>query len=82
MREVNTICPKCGGEMPEGFTLEIGAYDANSQETWIAGKPEYAFWKGLKITGRQRSAVTSFRCVKCGFLEQYALNPIHKEESD
>lgn len=70
--EVNNICPKCEGEMKEGFTLEIGAYDSNSQETWIEGEPEYEFWSGLKTSGRLRYAVTSFRCVKCGFLEQYA----------
>ena len=54
MSEINTICPKCSGEMTKGFTLEIGAYDSSSQETWVEGKPEYAFWKRLKITGRQR----------------------------
>lgn len=72
MSKINNICPKCEGEMLEGFTLEIGTYDSASQETWIAGKPEYEFWTGLKISGRLRYAVTSFRCVKCGFLEQYA----------
>ncbi len=72
MSEVSTICPKCGGEMLEGFTLEIGSYDSNSQETWIEGKPEYEFWSGLKTSGRTRYGITSYRCVKCGFLEQYA----------
>ena len=76
MREINTICPKCSGEMTEGFTLEIGAYDSSSQETWIEGKPEYEFWQGLKTSGKNRYAVTSLRCSKCGFLEQYAINPV------
>ena len=72
MSENNYICPKCKSEMLEGFTLEIGAYDSNSQETWIEGKPEYEFWSGLKTSGRERYAIISFRCVTCGFLEQYA----------
>ncbi len=66
------ICTKCSGEMKEGFTLEIGAYDSNSQETWVEGKPEYEFWSGLKTKGRERYAITSYRCENCGLLEQYA----------
>lgn len=76
MSDKNTICPKCGGVMSEGFTLEIGAYDSSAQETWIEGKPEYEFWQGLKTSGKQRFAVTSYRCIKCGYLEQYANLPI------
>ncbi len=76
MNEVNNICPKCSGTMQEGFTLEIGAYDSNSQETWIEGQPEYEFWSGLKTSGRRRFAVISYRCEKCGFLEQYARDVI------
>ena len=82
MKEVNNICPKCSGAMQDGFTLEISAYDSNSQETWIEGKPEYEFWSGLKTNGRKRYAIISYRCIQCGFLEQYGLNPIHKEEVD
>jgi hypothetical protein len=74
MGEERNNCPKCTGEMREGFTLEIGSYDSNSQETWVEGKPEYEFWSGLKTSGRERYAITSYRCVKCGFLEQYAQN--------
>lgn len=77
MSEPNTICPKCGGQMGEGFTLEIGdTYEAKSQESWIEGKPEYGFWEGLKTSGKQRFAITSFRCANCGFLEQYANKPL------
>ncbi len=32
MSETNTICLKCRGEMTEDFTLEIGAYDSNTQD--------------------------------------------------
>ena len=74
MKEVNNSCPKCSGEMQDGFTF--------SQDTWIEGKPEYEFWSGFKTNGRKRYAITSYCCTQCGFLEQYALNPIHKEEVD
>lgn len=67
----STKCPKCSGEMEEGFVLDK-SQNMNLQSTWVEGPPSSSFWTGLKMRGRERLPVTTMRCVKCGFLESYA----------
>jgi hypothetical protein len=67
----STNCPKCAGEMEEGFVLDQ-SQGRNLQSAWIEGPPSPSFWTGLKMRGRERLPVTTMRCVKCGFLESYA----------
>ncbi len=64
-------CPKCSGQMEEGFSLD-STYGANLQSSWIPGIAEKSFWTGMKIKGRPRFAVTTYRCNKCGYLESFA----------
>jgi hypothetical protein len=57
--------------MEEGFIVDVS--QANQlQSQWVQGKPEKSFWTGIKTKGRSRRLVTTFRCVRCGFLESYA----------
>jgi len=64
-------CPKCSGRMEEGFVLDH-TYGAYLQAMWVEGAPAKSFWTGLKIKGRIKLPVTSFRCSGCGYLESFA----------
>ncbi len=41
--------------------------------SWIEGPPQKSMWTGLKLSGRARSEIVTWRCNRCGFLEQYAV---------
>ena len=43
-----------------------------STPKWVVGEPERSIWTGLKLRGKPRLAVTTYRCRQCGFLESYA----------
>jgi hypothetical protein len=64
-------CPKCGGEMREGFIL-----DHRLASRWIAGKPEASFFGDIKAKGREQRQIESYCCVGCGYLELYAQTKI------
>jgi hypothetical protein len=32
----------------------------------------YSIWTGMKMRGRERHPVITYRCAGCGFLESYA----------
>lgn len=66
-------CPKCSGPMEPGFLLDKshGEGYANATE-WAEGTPERSIWTGLKLRGRERHPVTTYRCERCGFSESYA----------
>lgn len=67
-------CPKCDGQMEEGYVLDH-TYGTCVQARWIQGKPVRSFWFGLRLSGAEQRLVRSYRCTKCGFLESYALDP-------
>lgn len=71
MRPPRVECPKCARAMERGFLLDQ-THGANTQSAWIEGMPERSVWTGLKLKGRRRLAVTTYRCTGCGFLESYA----------
>ena len=66
-------CAKCGGTMTEGFVLDAN-YGSGSYglARWIAGKPIKSIWTGLKLSGKDKRDITSWRCNRCGYLENYA----------
>jgi predicted RNA-binding Zn-ribbon protein involved in translation (DUF1610 family) len=65
-------CPSCRVAMEEGFLLDKGDYNAPSQQEWAEGAPEPSFWTGLKLKGKEKLPVTTFRCPNCGLLQSYA----------
>ena len=65
-------CPKCSGRMNEGAILTRDSYDMRHAGEWLEGVPEKSIWTGLKVRGRTVLPITSFRCERCGFLENYA----------
>jgi len=64
-------CPKCGTAMDEGFILDHG-HPSHHAASWIEGKPEKSFWSGVRTRGKEKLAITTMRCSRCGFLESFA----------
>jgi hypothetical protein len=64
-------CPKCAGEMVQGFVPD-STYGAHLVGNWHAGAPKKAFWTGTNVPAAGGQPIAAFRCAKCGFLEFYA----------
>jgi phage FluMu protein Com len=67
-------CPKCETIMEMGFLLDHEGHNAASQPAWVRGTPERSFWTGIKMDGKEKLPVLTYRCPKCGYLESYALS--------
>jgi hypothetical protein len=72
MREERLTCPRCRGDMGDGFLLESGDYNWPSVTRWVEGAPEQKRWTGLNLKGRRVLRVRAFRCERCGCLELHA----------
>jgi hypothetical protein len=58
--------------MEEGFVLDY-THGARVQSEWVQGAPEKSRWgTGVKLKGRLKVPVATYRCTKCGYLESYA----------
>lgn len=64
-------CPRCGGRMEQGFVPEYTHHSSVRLSQWVAGAPERG-WFGLKLRGRRKMAIETYRCPRCGYLESYA----------
>lgn len=64
-------CPKCQSSMKEGFVIDH-TYGSRGVSTWIEGAPEKSIWVGHKLSGKKAFEVQTWRCSRCGFLENYA----------
>ena len=69
------MCPKCGGEMDEGFRIDKGHAGCVMPEQWMPGAPQTSFWLGTKADPAKLRKVMTFCCRECGFLESYAVFP-------
>ncbi len=63
-------CSKCNGRMEQGYIPEAREYTAKVS-SWIEGEPRKA-WFGLKLRGLRQFEIETWRCSRCGFLEEYA----------
>ncbi len=72
MNESNLNCPKCAGEMEEGFIADYDDYCSIRPSNWVEGAPVKSFWHKTKINDKKHYQVKTLRCVRCGFLESYA----------
>ena len=54
--EKPTTCPRCGGQLKEGFVLDH-AYLSVWRSLWVEGKPEKSSWSGLKTEGNGNMAL-------------------------
>ena len=57
--------------MDEGYIIDETHGTMKSQKS-AQGAPEYSFWFGLKLRGKKRLDVSTYRCGRCGYLESYA----------
>jgi len=57
--------------MEDGYIIDEG-YGTRTVANWVAGAPERSIWTGLKLRGKGKLAVTTYRCRRCGCLESYA----------
>ena len=64
--------PKCNGSMTEGFIVDQGDSGSAHVSTYQAGQPHKSFWTGLKQNKKEQIAITTLRCNRCGYLENFA----------
>lgn len=67
------LCPKCRGEMMQGFIFDRADGGHRRVTNWVEGAPEKAgIWTLTKVPEDKCIPVGTFRCSVCGFLESYA----------
>lgn len=64
-------CPKCGSRMDKGFVLD-NDYGTKRVAEWIEGEPQRAWFGSVKLRGKGRNRIESWRCPRCTFVETYA----------
>lgn len=62
-------CPKCQGSMAEGYVPHERS-SLSGLGRWYRGTP-VSGWFGLKLP-KTYVEIATWRCQRCGFLEQYA----------
>lgn len=67
---VPPTCPKCDGDMVEGFVTD-NTYGSMNPSSWAEGTPKPSFWGGTKQP-KTTLPITTYRCTNCGYLEAYA----------
>jgi hypothetical protein len=73
MSTEKTHCPKCSGEMVQGFIVDrSGGGKFIRVSSWVEGTPEKSFWWGTIAPDERHVPVGTFRCSAGGFLESYA----------
>jgi len=65
----NPKCSKCQRTMEVGF-IPDNAF-GGIRSIWIEGLPEKG-WFGMKLKGRRKLEIATYRCTSCGYLEGYA----------
>jgi len=75
MSPTEPTCHACRQPMEEGLLVDHGHHNSTQPGTWMEGKPERSWWKGLKTEGREVWQITSYRCPRCGLLQNYARIP-------
>ena len=65
-------CPRCKGEMVQGFVPDYYSHAANFVAQWHEGQPKKSFWTRTKTPSTKGIPIGAFRCRQCGFLELYA----------
>ena len=67
-------CPKCQSSMAEGWVLDSAHGGARAVSSWVEGAPDRKWW-GIQLGKIKPLDIQSWRCKRCGYLEQYALAP-------
>ena len=64
-------CPKCQASMQECWVLD-NTHGGRAIASWVEGEPQKSIWVGVKLEGKTPIEIESWRCARCGFIEQYA----------
>ena len=64
-------CPRCSGQMETGFIVDEG-YGSRTAAQWVEGEPEKSIWVGIKLRGKRKLSIATYRCRRCAYLESYA----------
>ncbi len=70
MNQSTISCPKCKGEMVQGYVLDFTPVGARVRQ-WNSGAPKSPAWAVIRDSITQ-IPIGTFRCQSCGFLESYA----------
>jgi len=73
-RSTSVRCPRCDGDMEEGFIQDLADANWAYAPKWISGPIEKGFLGNTKTRGREAIPVVTLRCVKCGRLESFAID--------
>lgn len=65
--------------MTEGFVLDA-THGGVAVSSWVEGAPEKNVWTGVKLSGKPRAEIATWRCNRCGFLEQYAAQETQRSQ--
>ena len=71
LRQCKPQCPKRERAMEEGFIPDV-AYGAVLLGSWAEGTPEKGWTGSVKMKGRRKLDIITYRCTSCGYLESYA----------
>ena len=69
MSQAAISCPKCQGEMVQGYVLDFTPIGGRVRQ-WNSGPPK-ASWNCI-LDSSSQIPIGTFRCQSCGFLESYA----------
>ena len=64
-------CPHCRQTMEQGVIVDHG-HGAAYGAAWVAGSVEWSRWTGLKLKGKEKLPILTYRCPNCGRLESFA----------
>ena len=64
-------CPKCAGAMVAGYVVDH-THGGAAVSSWIEGPPKKSVWVGLRLAGTTPIEISTWRCRRCGFIENYA----------
>jgi hypothetical protein len=69
MSQVPIACPKCKGEMVQGYVLDFTPTGGRVRK-WYSGPPRG--FLNVILDSAEQIPIGTFRCQSCGFLESYA----------
>ena len=65
-------CPKCQSAMEQGFILDHGDHGHARVTKWGRGRPRKSWMFGTHQPSGDPLPIGTYRCARCGYLEQYA----------
>ena len=80
MPNADPTCPACRVPMEVGFVRDDTAHSQSTPAEWVEGRPERTWFIGLKVKDHDRYEIESWRCPRCGALQDFARKAIKLRE--